>query len=72
MPGAVKLYKSINAIDSKDPEEMADYPAEIFITFDISSLPPHPLNLRAGAVVILLNNIDTRQGFCNGTISGSS
>jgi hypothetical protein len=28
MPGAVKLYKSIDTIDSEDAKEIANYPAE--------------------------------------------
>lgn len=67
MPGVVKVYKSIDTIDSEDPQEIADYPAEVLNTFDVSGLPPHELRLKVGAVVILLKNIDTRQGLCNGT-----
>jgi ATP-dependent DNA helicase PIF1 len=67
MPGAVKLYKSIDTIDSEDAKEIANYPAEVLNTFDVSGLPPHALHLKVGAVVILLKNIDTRQGLCNGT-----
>jgi hypothetical protein len=67
MPGAVKLYKSIDNVDSKDPEEIADYPAEVLNTFDVFGLPPHALHLKVGAVVTLLKNIDTLQGLCNRT-----
>jgi ATP-dependent DNA helicase PIF1 len=67
IPGAVKLYKSIDTIDSEDAKEIANYPAEVLNTFDVSGLPPHALHLKVGAVVILLKNIDTRQGLCNGT-----
>jgi ATP-dependent DNA helicase PIF1 len=67
MPGAVKLYTSIDTIDSEDAKEIANYPAEVLNTFDVSGLPPHALHLKVGAVVILLKNIDTRQGLCNGT-----
>jgi hypothetical protein len=67
MPGAVKLYKSIDTIDFEEPEEIADYPAEVLNTFDVSGLSPNSLHLKVGAVVILLKNIDTRQGLCNGT-----
>ena len=67
MPGALKVYRSIDTIDSEDPGEIADYPPEVLNTFDVSGLPPHQLHLKVGAVVILLKNIDTRQGLCNGT-----
>jgi len=67
MPGVLKVYRSIDTIDSEDPGEIADYPPEVLNTFDVSGLPPHKLHLKVGAVVILLKNIDTRQGLCNGT-----
>nr|CAH0107953.1 unnamed protein product [Daphnia galeata] len=67
MPGPLKVYKSIDTMDSEDPEEIANYLAEILNTFDVSGLPPHQLNLKVGAIVILLKNIDSRHGLCNGT-----
>ncbi|KAI9558406.1 hypothetical protein GHT06_015186 [Daphnia sinensis] len=67
MPGALKVCKSIDTIDSEDPEEISNYPPEILNTFNVSGLPPHQLKLKIGAIVILLKNIDSRQGLCNGT-----
>ncbi len=58
---------SIVTMDSEDQEEIANYPAEISNTFDVSGLPTHELQLKVGAIVILLKNIDSRQGLCNGT-----
>jgi len=67
MPGAMHEYKSIDTIDSDDPQEIANYPAEILNTFDVSGLPTHILKLKVGAIIILLKNINSRQGLCNGT-----
>ncbi|XP_057376187.1 uncharacterized protein LOC130697273 [Daphnia carinata] len=67
MPGALKVCKSIDTIDSEDPEEISNYPPEILNTFNVSGLPTHQLKLKIGAIVILLKNIDSRQGLCNGT-----
>ncbi|KZR98125.1 ATP-dependent Helicase-like protein [Daphnia magna] len=72
MPGALKVCKSIDTIDSEEPEEISNYPPEILHTFreskrKISGLPPHLLKLKIRAIVILLKNIDSRQGLCNGT-----
>ncbi len=53
-------------MDPEDPEEIANYPAEILNNFDVSGLPPHQLKLKVGAIVILLKNINSRQGICNG------
>jgi ATP-dependent DNA helicase PIF1 len=54
MPGPVKLYRSIDTLDSEDPEEISNYPTEILNTFEVSGLPPHELNLKLDAIVILL------------------
>ncbi|KZS06644.1 Uncharacterized protein APZ42_029833 [Daphnia magna] len=67
MPGALKVCKSIDTIDSEDPEEISNYPPEILNAFNVSELPPHQLKQKIGAIVILLKNIDSRQGLCNGT-----
>ncbi|KZS19466.1 ATP-dependent DNA helicase PIF1 [Daphnia magna] len=67
IPSALKVCKSIDTIDSEDPEEISNYPPEILNTFNVSGLPPHQLKLKIGAIVILLKNIDSRQGLCNGT-----
>ncbi|XP_045031637.1 ATP-dependent DNA helicase pif1-like [Daphnia magna] len=67
MPVALKFCKSIDIIDSEDPKEISNYPPEIFNTFNVSGLPLHQLKLKIGAIVILLKNIDSRQGLCNGT-----
>ncbi|XP_046655037.1 uncharacterized protein LOC124348808 [Daphnia pulicaria] len=67
MPGIVHQYKSIDTIDSDDPEEIANYPTEILNTFNVSGIPTHVLKLKVGAIIILLKNIDSRKGLCNGT-----
>jgi hypothetical protein len=51
----------------KTPKKLQITPRKVLNTFDVSGLPPHALHLKVGAVVILLKNIDTRQGLCNGT-----
>ncbi|XP_059352797.1 uncharacterized protein LOC130702739 [Daphnia carinata] len=67
MPGTLKVCKSIDTIDSEDPEEISNYPPEILNTFNVSGLPPHQLKLKIGAIALLVKNIDSRQGLCNGT-----
>ncbi|KAI9565153.1 putative ATP-dependent helicase RRM3-like [Daphnia sinensis] len=67
MLGALKVCKSIDTIDLECPEEISNYPPEILNTFNVSGLPPHQLKHKIGAIVILLKNIDSRQGLCNGT-----
>ncbi|XP_046632783.1 uncharacterized protein LOC124312311 [Daphnia pulicaria] len=67
MPGTLHEYRSIDTIDSDDPEEISNYPTEVLNSFDVSGIPTHLLKMKVGAVIILLKNIDSRQGLCNGT-----
>ncbi|XP_057375141.1 ATP-dependent DNA helicase PIF1-like [Daphnia carinata] len=57
----------MNSIESEDPEEIANFPTEFLDTLKVSGIPPHVLELKVGAIIILLKNIDSRQGLCNGT-----
>lgn len=43
------------------------YHQEYLNTIATGSLPPHILNLKKGAPLMLLRNIDPRYGLCNGT-----
>ncbi|XP_045031685.1 uncharacterized protein LOC123473980 [Daphnia magna] len=67
MPGHRRRYASMNSIDSEDPEEIANFPTEFLDTLKVSGIPPHILELKVGSIIILLKNIDSRQGLCNGT-----
>uniref|UniRef100_A0A915CSR2 ATP-dependent DNA helicase n=1 Tax=Ditylenchus dipsaci TaxID=166011 RepID=A0A915CSR2_9BILA len=40
---------------------------DLYITMMRTMLPPHRLQLRVGAVVILMRNVNIQQGLCNGT-----
>ena len=38
-----------------------------FSKVNVSGLPPHRLPLKKGACIILIKNLDIRNGHCNGT-----
>ena len=67
MPGEAVTFKSIDSVDSDNQEEINNYPTEFLNCCSVSGLPPHELKLKIGTIIILLKNIDTRQGLCNGT-----
>ena len=67
MPGDLKTYNSMDSISSEDPEEVANFPTEFLNTLHVLGIPPHELKLKIGAIVILLKNINSHQGLCNGT-----
>ena len=57
---------SLDRIKDPEGEDSASFPEEFLHTLQPSGFPPHKLRLRAGAVVILLRNLDKGRGLCNG------
>jgi ATP-dependent DNA helicase PIF1 len=46
---------------------MDNYPVEVLNSVEIGNMPPHKLRLKIGCPVILLRNLDAKNGLCNGT-----
>ena len=65
MPGQVCTFRSADKIIDDGGVDI--YPTEYLNSVDVSNLPPHELNLKVGAPVILLRNLDPSAGMCNGT-----
>ena len=64
MPGEKFIYKSCDEVNHTEAHM---YPAEFLNTIDLQGLPPHKLELKSGAVIILLRNINPSEGHVNGT-----
>lgn len=70
LPGEEKVYYSSTSVFLQDSER-GD--ADFIITQEelnsvyASNLPPHELKLKEGSIVMLLLNMNKRQGLCNGT-----
>ena len=64
LPGEATIYKSC---DSVNDAEAHMYPQEFLNTIDLPGIPPHLLELKVGAVVILLRNLNPSEGHVNGT-----
>ncbi|KAK1427717.1 hypothetical protein QVD17_16410 [Tagetes erecta] len=70
IPGASRTYLSTDTvIPRSDNSEDIDllYPSEYLNMLEFSGLPAHKLHLKIGSPVILLRNINQREGLCNGT-----
>lgn len=64
-PGDTVTCFSVDSVAEVD--QQAVYPTEYLNSLTLSGLPPHKLNIKVGAPVMLLRNIDPARGHCNGT-----
>ncbi|XP_030058284.1 uncharacterized protein LOC115469629 [Microcaecilia unicolor] len=67
LKGNTKTYLSTDSINDSTEEEQHLYPVEFLHQQTPTGLPPHKLDLKIGAIVILLRNLNTKKGLCNGT-----
>ena len=69
LPGEEHVYLSADAvvIGHVTSDEGLHVTPEFLNTINISGLPPHVLTIKAGAVVMLLRNLNPKKGLCNGT-----
>ena len=67
IPGEVKTYKSVNRLVSENDSEILQFPIEFLDSLELTGLPPHELNLKVGAIVMLLRNMNVALGLLNGT-----
>ncbi|GBM90007.1 hypothetical protein AVEN_43453-1 [Araneus ventricosus] len=67
LPGQNKTYFSADSIICEDQEEQNNFPLDFYQPLTPSGMPPHELNLKVGAVVMLLRNLNPSAGLCNGT-----
>jgi hypothetical protein len=65
--GPTRVYLSADSIVSDEPSEINRYTTEFLNGQQPSGLPPHELSLKVGSIVILLRNLDARNGLLNGT-----
>ncbi|GBM13249.1 hypothetical protein AVEN_126823-1 [Araneus ventricosus] len=67
LPDQNKTYFSADSIISEDQEEQNNFPLDFINTLTPSGMPPHELNLKVGAAIMLLRNLNPSAGLCNGT-----
>ena len=67
LEGEKKTYLSTDSIDTDEDSERDDYPVEFLNSLNPSGSAPYELNLKKGALIMLLRNLNTKRGLCNGT-----
>ena len=63
--GEFREYPSVDKCDNKNDSEI--FTTEFLNKLEVPSLPPHILKLKVGQIVMLMRNINTSIGLCNGT-----
>ena len=61
-PGEEKVFKSCDSTDEFNQE----FQSEFINTINLPGMPPHKLVLKKGMPVMLLRNLDQKNGHCNG------
>jgi hypothetical protein len=64
------LYTFKGADKVVDNSSIEIHPTEYLNTINVPNLPPHELNIKVGAPIILLRNLEPFGGMCNGTHMG--
>ncbi len=63
LPGNEFLFESIDSVPDQD---VLQAPIEFLHKLDPSGVPPHELRLKIGAPIMLIRNLDLKNGHCNG------
>ena len=65
LPGDRVTYNSADEL--QNTEDLLRFNVEFLHTLDPSGFPPHSLSLKPGMPLMLIRNINPREGLCNGT-----
>ncbi len=67
LQGDLVTYLSSDSIEDQNDQDNNNYPIEFLNGLNPSGMPPHSLQLKVGAIIMLLRNLNTKKGLCNGT-----
>ena len=62
----VRKFFSIDTVMSDEETEHLNFTTEYLYSITPSGMPHHELNLKVGCIIMLLRNINSKLGLCNG------
>lgn len=62
----VRKFFSIDTVMSDEETEHLNFTTEYLNSITPSGMPHHELNLKVGCIIMLLRNINSKLGLCNG------
>ena len=65
IPGTNEVFRSADELEST--EDLLRFNTEYLNSLNPNGFPPHVLNLKSGMPLLLLRNINPKEGLCNGT-----
>uniref|UniRef100_A0A182W8J3 ATP-dependent DNA helicase n=1 Tax=Anopheles minimus TaxID=112268 RepID=A0A182W8J3_9DIPT len=67
IPGSEQEYRSVDTLVNPEEHEHLQLPSEYLNSLNISGIPVHRLRLKRFVPVLLLRNLNSDMGLCNGT-----
>ncbi|XP_049294176.1 ATP-dependent DNA helicase PIF1-like [Anopheles funestus] len=67
LPGQAREYRSVDTLVNPEEHEHLQIPSEYLNSLNISGIPLHRLRLKRSTPVLLLRNLNSDMGLCNGT-----
>ena len=65
LPGSAEVFRSADQLERSD--QVLHFNVEYLNSLTPSGCPPHALDLKPGMPLMLLRNLNPREGLCNGT-----
>ena len=67
MNGDYMTYLSDDSVVTEGDDDVENYTTEFLNSLTPSGMPSHQLKLKVGTIIMLLHNLNTFNGLCNGT-----
>lgn len=57
----------VDSVICENDQQVNEYPVEFLNSLNVSGLPPHRLRLKVNCIVLLVRNLNSKEGLVNGT-----